>query len=250
MLTYPMTTLGHAHALIKRYRLDLIDWEHGSANGFALFLFGNSYTVQDVEALAYFTNQYREACRSRAEEGQSFDQELEAEHGSTVEFVDASAQRRARLCAFVRDAKAMPRGALVWAAIAELATTAPSDRVMRSAEYHALLPAITSRLMELRDFAREFDDARDTTPVVPGADPLVDAMLRMDIERIDEILVEAPPWGAHEPEWSLEIGVLLALAHDEAFIAESRASSPSGNRRHRTRRPPANRRAHRAVVAS
>ena len=218
MLTYAMDTLEDAYALIERYRLDTIDWGHGTAEGFALMLFDHG-GVKNVEGLAWMVKKYKEACEEYASKSLTFDQELARDTEGTRDALRYAAEARATLAAFVRQTKFRRLGGAVWAAVAELATTARADRVELAAQSPWLLSRLRDVLTKAREFESDFFEAVHEMKYVPGEDGFLDALGRMDIERLDTTLTEAPPWPGREDQYSFEVNAFLQLALDAAFTA-------------------------------
>jgi hypothetical protein len=227
MLTYRINTLEDAYALVARYKLDTIDWGHGTAEGFALMLF-LSGMVEDVGVLAGMVEEYKEACELRASEGLSRNEELARDTEGTCEALQDVAEARGKLAAFVRKTKFGPHGGAVWAAIAKLATTATTDRLELAPESPRLLARIRDVLTGAREFESDFFNAVHEMEYAPGENEFLDTLVRMDIERLDTTLTQAPAWPGREDQYSFEVNAFLQLALDVTFMAvlDSRIDTP------------------------
>jgi hypothetical protein len=106
----------------------------------------------------------------------------------------------------------------LWVAAASLATTPDPYLGLEEVEQHGLLSGLAALLESLRDVECDFADCLHSA-YLPGEDVHMDHLLRLDIERLDQTLIEVPTWLGAEPEVWPEISALLRIASDKSLNA-------------------------------
>jgi hypothetical protein len=211
MLTRQIPSLSDIYTLLNRYSLAAIDWGEATAEGFALHLLANPEEVNDALTLSAAIHRYIGLCLERATRGA-----VAADAGRTdLEAAELDSQARAWLLEVVRQAKFGTYGGVVWPAIARAATLAPVERLQSTPELGASGAFVDMALTHLKKALCE-GFVLETMSYSPGLTPVLDRMVRLDIERLDDALASIAPT-QRNPTCSLELSALLALACDQDF---------------------------------
>jgi hypothetical protein len=219
MYTNPLNTIEDAYEVIRRYGLERADFGGGTAEGFAAWLFVPGNALADVTVLAMELERYRNDFAEHARIGRNLDERLAGDAANLARALKEHTEARRELAELIRSVKFGEYGALVWPTIAELATTPARGRQAVNESVRPLRPLIAAVLRGLREYEECFDDSRGLH-YEPGNDGYLDLMIRMDIERLDVTLSEAPPWAGKEPEASYELCALYSLASTDE-VAQS-----------------------------
>jgi hypothetical protein len=218
MLTYSIQTLEDAYELLERYELLTSDWGQGSASGFAAKLLVERPASVDAPALAAMLAEYQ-AQGNNAALAQTMDAALVRQATAIRESIEAARASRWRVGEFVRKAKySHAAGPWAWKLVAELATMRPAHRLeLRPRLQPGFLAHAAALLHGLAALAG--DDLFDFgVSYTPGDDELLDAFVRVDIERLDAPLATRP-WPNGPQADACAIAALFSLARDTAFLA-------------------------------
>ena len=97
--------------------------------------------------------------------------------------------------------------------VAKLATSAAMERN----ELRARCPAGSDRVDDvLKQVAKRTTLVGALSGDAPGVDRMLDRLIRMDIERIDEILLAMPPWEGKDAEYTDELEALVRRCRTHA----------------------------------
>jgi hypothetical protein len=221
---YPsaMRSIEDAYDIIRRYSLDRVDFGGGSAEGFAAWLFVPGQDLSDVRVVAEQLGDYKRELARRARLGENLDEALLGDATSLVATLNDRTQCRRALAEFIRSVKFGPDGGRLWAAIAELATTPDSARQRPNDAGVMPQPRLNAAMRGLREFEHAFGDSL-SMHYTPGESGDLDLMVRMDIERFDISLGEAPPWSGKEDDRWIEMCALLRMATRDVMSVEDQA---------------------------
>jgi hypothetical protein len=101
-------------------------------------------------------------------------------------------------------------GGAIWATISQLATTPAIEHVAIYRESRAPAERVSAVLAKIQEYSLSIQLLAHG--YVPGMSGALDRMLRMDIERVDEMLGAIPPWDGKE-DWSFyELEALFRLS--------------------------------------
>lgn len=208
LFPWHMTSLEDAERLVLHYELRTSDLGGGSAAGLAAFLFAPGRPVWGAWDLSKSIAEYKRHIVQAAGAGENFDAQQIREAQDVADVLLEHSQQRERLAELVRKTKLAKHVGLTWATIADLATAPAAARF-------EILKGASASATELREVlvGIEAHAAFLALPqkYEPGADPILDRMVRLDIAHLDGTLSGAAPWSAREDESLLEVDALRHL---------------------------------------